>query len=289
MKSLRIVTDPLLGQRAEAYRRFPSSAQNVLKYRTLQSGCGGRGWIGDRGSRSLYQGSDPSNLPVSCAFADGHGSQARIELGLGVGSAPRSKPTGSGPAAERAVACGIGDTTAYVACDGPYLVHVADPGINPPNWPRSRSRRRHLPRGGTRPSRRPNSGWMTSGSTTRSRTSGTPWRSTRLQAADVARSGRLRAPDGLSSRSGDPTVPTTGAMQVGMGLSSKIPAGFAGDHLAGNGHTVGRTWIHSLSQAPTSGHGSRGPRTPCWTATYALSGGPGGDDLLERAWWIRSH
>ena len=32
-----------------------------------------------------------------------------------------------------AAQCGMGDTTAYVACDGPYVVHVADPGINPPN------------------------------------------------------------------------------------------------------------------------------------------------------------
>src|SRR6185295_2738645 len=30
--------------------------------------------------------------------------------------------------------CGLpASTDAYVACDGPYLVHVRDPGINPPN------------------------------------------------------------------------------------------------------------------------------------------------------------
>ncbi len=29
--------------------------------------------------------------------------------------------------------CGTNDPNAYVACKGPYLVHLGDPGINPPN------------------------------------------------------------------------------------------------------------------------------------------------------------
>jgi hypothetical protein len=39
----------------------------------------------------------------------------------------------SGAPASGGPECGSLDPTAYVACDGPYLVHVADPGINPPN------------------------------------------------------------------------------------------------------------------------------------------------------------
>ena len=39
----------------------------------------------------------------------------------------------SGQAPSGAADCGLADVGAYVACDGPYLVHVRDPGINPPN------------------------------------------------------------------------------------------------------------------------------------------------------------
>ena len=39
----------------------------------------------------------------------------------------------SGEAPSGATACGSTDQNAYVACEGPYLVHLADPGIRPPN------------------------------------------------------------------------------------------------------------------------------------------------------------
>jgi hypothetical protein len=39
----------------------------------------------------------------------------------------------SGQPPSGAAECGTEDTGAYVACEGPYLVHVADPGVNPPN------------------------------------------------------------------------------------------------------------------------------------------------------------
>jgi hypothetical protein len=39
--------------------------------------------------------------------------------------------SGQGPSG--AAECGTEDVGAYVACEGPYLVHVRDPGINPPN------------------------------------------------------------------------------------------------------------------------------------------------------------
>ena len=39
----------------------------------------------------------------------------------------------SGAPPSGAAECGSLDVNAYVACEGPYLVHLADPGINPPN------------------------------------------------------------------------------------------------------------------------------------------------------------
>ena len=39
----------------------------------------------------------------------------------------------SGQPPSGAAECGTQDPAAYVACEGPYLVHLADPGINPPN------------------------------------------------------------------------------------------------------------------------------------------------------------
>ncbi len=39
----------------------------------------------------------------------------------------------SGAPPSGAAECGGGDPNAYVICDGPYLVQLADPGINPPN------------------------------------------------------------------------------------------------------------------------------------------------------------
>ena len=39
--------------------------------------------------------------------------------------------SGQGPSG--AAECGTDEPEAYVACEGPYLVHVRDPGINPPN------------------------------------------------------------------------------------------------------------------------------------------------------------
>ena len=64
-----------------------------------------------------------------------------------------------------AAECGTQDPQAYVACEGPYLVHLADPGINPPNLAAVQEISAGIYRVAGPPSRCPKSscGWMTSG------------------------------------------------------------------------------------------------------------------------------
>lgn len=141
-RSLRVIgTELVVGQRAEAYFRFPSGTQNLLRYRELRAWARGRGPGWDTGDFEAYirVGSDASNfyqysvpartttwLPEMVVQLDKWRElRAAIEQrrlrGFPADSAAR-------------VACG-GDTvsTAYVLCDGPYMAHVLDPAVNPPN------------------------------------------------------------------------------------------------------------------------------------------------------------
>ena len=70
----------------------------------------------------------------------------------------------SGQPPSGAAECGTLDNTAYVACDGPYLVHVRDPGVNPPNLAAVQEVSTGIFRVGenVRP-RPPSFGWTTSG------------------------------------------------------------------------------------------------------------------------------
>ncbi|MGH7533624.1 MAG: hypothetical protein ACREL4_10070, partial [Gemmatimonadales bacterium] len=137
-RSLRI-TAVNLGpdQRAEAVGRFPAGPQNLLKYQTLRLWVRGRGagWETHQLQAIFKVGSDDKDfyayrvnaittswLPeVVISLAKWRALRAQIESRWLTGQPP------SGSAA-----CG-GDSTAYVACDGPYLVQVGNPGINPPN------------------------------------------------------------------------------------------------------------------------------------------------------------
>ncbi|NNG14841.1 MAG: hypothetical protein HKM89_00080, partial [Gemmatimonadales bacterium] len=140
-KSLRILADSVdVGERAEAYLRFPSGTQSMLKYRELRLWMRGRGEGWENGDLEAFVklGSDENNFyyyqtnsrtttwepEVVVDFEEWRRLRSDVEVRWLRGEAPSG-----------AAACGLGDSTAFVACDatGSYLVHVRDPGINPPN------------------------------------------------------------------------------------------------------------------------------------------------------------
>ena len=142
-RSLRIIGRSMeVGERAEAYFRFPSGPQNLLRYRELRAWVRGRGpgWDDRRlpglhprrqrrqqflpvqhHSRRPRPGSRSSGLTWSAGARSGRQIESRRLQGLPADSVAR-------------VACG-GDTVsvAYVLCDGPYLATSEIPAVNPPN------------------------------------------------------------------------------------------------------------------------------------------------------------
>jgi hypothetical protein len=138
-KSLRILaTDLRLGERAEAYLRFPAGAQNLLTYRTLKVWMRGRGPGWEEGDLQAFfkLGSDNDNFYLYRAGAHSNTWDPEFVIDLEVLRRLRAEVENrwlQGQQPSGAADCGIEDTGAFVACDGPYLVHVRDPGINPPN------------------------------------------------------------------------------------------------------------------------------------------------------------
>jgi hypothetical protein len=139
-KSLRLIARGLQpGQRAEAYLRFPAGPQNVLGYRSLRVWMRGRGTEWEAGDYQAFikLGSDDRNFYLYRAPARSTTWEPEFNVDLEVWRSLRaelesrwlSNPNEPSGAAE----CGVGDSTAFVTCSGPYLVHLADPGINPPN------------------------------------------------------------------------------------------------------------------------------------------------------------
>jgi hypothetical protein len=141
-RSLRLIGSRLgLGQRAEAYFRFPSGPQNLLKYEELRFWArgSGAGWVeGDfqvyirvgTDSRNFYQFIVPARTATWVP-------EGRVSLSTWrrLRAAIESRRLqGLPPDSAARVACG-GDTvsTAYVLCEGPYLVYVQDPAVSPPN------------------------------------------------------------------------------------------------------------------------------------------------------------
>lgn len=138
-KSLRVVaTDLRPGERAEVLRRFTTEAEkNFLAYRRLRVWAQGRGAGWDEGELQFFVkvGQDENNFYLYRTPLRAGTWEPEIVLDLERWLALRTAVELNwlgGLAPSGAAACG-GDTTAYVACDGPYLVHVADPGIAPPN------------------------------------------------------------------------------------------------------------------------------------------------------------
>jgi hypothetical protein len=138
-QSLRILASDLrLGERAEAYLRFPAGAQNLLTYRTLRVWMRGRGPGWEEGDLQAFLkfGSDNDNFYMYRAPAKSTTWEPEFVIDLEALRRLRADIenrylTGQPPSG--AAECGVLDTGAYVACDGPYLVNVHDPGVNPPN------------------------------------------------------------------------------------------------------------------------------------------------------------
>lgn len=141
-KSLRVLARDLrAGERAEAYLRFADEAdKNFLRYGTLRVWARGRGPGWEDGDLEFFlkAGRDEYNYYLYHApvrTVDWRPEviidiQRWLELRAGIEARwLRGEPPSGG------AECG-GDSTAYVACDGAYLVQVRDPGVAPPNLAR---------------------------------------------------------------------------------------------------------------------------------------------------------
>jgi motility/secretion related protein SprA len=137
-KSLRLIARGIqVGDRAEAYLRFPAGPQNVLNYRQLRAWVRGRGSGWEEGDLQAFikLGSDDRNFYLYRTGAHITTWEPEMVVDLEVWRRLRATVETrwlAGEPPSGADQCG-GDPTAYVACEGPYLVHLADPGINPPN------------------------------------------------------------------------------------------------------------------------------------------------------------
>lgn len=138
-KSLRIVGSQLgLNERAEAYLRFPAGPQNLLTYRQLKVWFRGRGPGWEEGDLQAFikLGSDNDNFYLYRAPAKSTTWEPEAVIDLETWRRLRADVENrwlSGQPPSGAAECGTDETDAYVACDGPYLVHVRDPAVNPPN------------------------------------------------------------------------------------------------------------------------------------------------------------
>ncbi len=137
-KSLRIVVQDLLpGERAEGYTRLLTGSQNLLAYRELRVWVHGRGpgWDGGPLQAFVKIGSDANNFYMYRAPASTMTWDPELVIDLSQWTALREQIENERLQSNTPVsdpACG-GDPTAWVACNGPYVVQVHDPQVNPPN------------------------------------------------------------------------------------------------------------------------------------------------------------
>jgi hypothetical protein len=143
-RALRIIAVQMqVGSRAEAFLRFPAGPQRFLGYRELRAWMRGRpgspGWESGELEGFIKVGSDDRNFYLYRTPLQSAGGQEawlpEIRVDLEKWRALRAVVEdrwlrGEGPSG--ADTCG-GDPAAYVACEGPYMVHVGSPGVNPPN------------------------------------------------------------------------------------------------------------------------------------------------------------
>ncbi len=138
-QSLRLLARDLrVGERAEAFVRFADEAdKNFLKYRVLRAWARGRGpgWEDGDLEFQIKVGRDENNFYLYRIPARSQSWEPEVLIDLDRWKALRARVQSAwlrGDPPGGATQCG-GDSTAYVACDGPYLVHVRDPGVSPPN------------------------------------------------------------------------------------------------------------------------------------------------------------
>lgn len=141
-KSLRLLARDLrAGERAEAYLRFADEAdKNFLRYGTLRVWARGRGPGWEDGDLEFFlkAGRDEFNYYLYRTPVRSVDWRPEVVIDLRrwllLRAAIESRQLRGEPPSGGAE-CG-GDTTAYVACDGPYVVQVRDPGVAPPNLAR---------------------------------------------------------------------------------------------------------------------------------------------------------
>jgi hypothetical protein len=146
-RSLRLLASSLgRGERAEAYLRFTTEGdKNFLKYKRLRVWARGRGPGWEDGDLEFFvkAGKDQNNFylyhtPARTAswepevvvdFERWLVLRAQIEQAWLRGDSARVYPGCPDSTL-------VPDDSAYVMCDGPYIVHVRDPGTAPPNLAR---------------------------------------------------------------------------------------------------------------------------------------------------------
>jgi hypothetical protein len=141
-KALRLLaTDLRAGQRGEAFLRFIDAAdKNFLKYRELRVWSRGRGPGWEEGDLEFIMkaGRDEHNFYMYRTTARSVTWEPEIVIELDKWTDLRAMVEAAwlrGDPPSGAAQCG-GDSTAYVACDGPYMVQVRDAGTSPPNLAR---------------------------------------------------------------------------------------------------------------------------------------------------------
>ncbi|HEX2217300.1 MAG TPA: cell surface protein SprA [Gemmatimonadales bacterium] len=137
-KSLRLIAEGLeVGDRAEAYLRFPVAPQNALSYREMRVWMRGRGPGWEEGDLQAFVkvGSDDRNFYMYRAPARSTTWEPEFVVDLEVWRRLRAESEAQRLRGPPVVdpACGVTDPNVYVVCEGPYLVYTADPGVNPPN------------------------------------------------------------------------------------------------------------------------------------------------------------
>ena len=141
-RSLRLIARDLRGgERAEALLRFAGEAdKNFLQYRTLRAWARGRGAGWEAGDLRfiIKVGSDEDNFYLYQTAARTLSWEPEVVVELERWLELRAQVENSfvrGESPSGSAECG-GDSTAFVRCDGPYLIQVKDPGFRPPNLAR---------------------------------------------------------------------------------------------------------------------------------------------------------
>lgn len=143
-RSLRLLARGLgIGERAEAFVRFTTAGdKKFLKYRELRVWARGRGVGWEEGDLEFYikAGKDPDNFYLYRAPARTGSWEPEVVVRFEQWLALRAAIEQAWLRGDTAqVYPGCPDATilpsdsSYVMCDGPYVVHVRNPGTSPPN------------------------------------------------------------------------------------------------------------------------------------------------------------